>query len=187
MNADDFRSSGRILTISNFVSFLRVLLTIPAIIFLSYHQNYEAAAVFILAYLSDLLDGFIARKTNTVSEWGKVIDPLADKLFVGIIIIALAVMEVIPIWFVAVILGRDLLIVMGGIYAEKKLGVVLPSNWMGKITVFTISLSLFLAVLGVSRDVLVFNWAISTALAVVSLFIYVKRMMQLLRGSGNRD
>ena len=174
------KSSDKIFTISNVVSFIRVLLTIPAIIFLSHQQRYEAAAVFIIAYLSDLLDGYIARKTNTVSEWGKVIDPIADKLFVSIIIIALCANGYVPLWFVIVILARDLVIVLGGVYAEKKLGVVLPSNWYGKITVLTIALSLFLAVVGVSRDVLVFNWAISTALVIISLFVYAKRLRDLL-------
>ncbi len=182
-NPSNYKTSERILTISNAVSFIRVLLTIPAILFLWSGQNYLAATTFIVAYLTDLLDGYVARKTNTVSEWGKVIDPIADKLFVSVIIIALLVRELVPLWFVAVILGRDIIIVLGGIYADKKLGVVLPSNWAGKITVLTIALSLFLAVLGVSRDVLVFNWAISTALAAISLVLYGKRLSELLRST----
>jgi CDP-diacylglycerol--glycerol-3-phosphate 3-phosphatidyltransferase len=135
----------------------------------------------VVAYLSDLLDGFVARKTGTVSEWGKVIDPLADKIFVIVAIIALYVNSYVETWYFLLIILRDALIFFVGIWAQRKLGVVLPSNGWGKAAVLTISLTLFLSVIGVSYDVLLLSVVASSGLAVLSVVMYGIRLASLLR------
>jgi CDP-diacylglycerol--glycerol-3-phosphate 3-phosphatidyltransferase len=77
------RVSGRVFTWSNTISFSRILVAFP-IVYLHYQNNFQVTPLIyaLIAYgvISDYLDGFIARKTNTISEVGKMIDPIADKL-----------------------------------------------------------------------------------------------------------
>jgi CDP-diacylglycerol--glycerol-3-phosphate 3-phosphatidyltransferase len=175
------KASDKVLTASNAVSFFRVLLVIPVWITISKGLKEWTLTIMVVAYLSDLLDGFVARMTGTVSEWGKVIDPLADKVFVIVAIIALYVNGYVETWYFLLIILRDALIFFVGIWAQRKLGVVLPSNWWGKAAVFTISLTLFLSVIGVSYHVLLLSVVASSGLAIVSVVVYGIRLSSLLR------
>lgn len=181
MEPSPFKASDRIITASNVVSFIRVLLVIPIWITISLDKKDWTLAIMVIAYISDLIDGFVARITNTVSEWGKVIDPLADKIFVITAITALYVHEHIETWYFTLILLRDVIIFVVGIWAQKKLGVVLPSNWWGKAAVLTISITLFLTVIGVSYDILLFSVVASSVLAVVSVIMYGIRLSSQLQ------
>lgn len=93
-------------------------------------------------WISDLLDGYYARTRNEVSELGKIIDPLADKVIVISITIILLLQGILPFWFLIVIVLRDLIILSGGLFIKQKYGIVLQSNWVGKLTVFTIGFTL---------------------------------------------
>lgn len=168
-------------TPSNAISFLRALLTIPSVYLLSAKLYTWAAALFFFAFLTDLADGYIARKTNDVSEIGKIIDPLADKIFVAVTVIAMLVLGLVPFWFVAAVVARDIIILVAGIWATKRFHVVLPSNYPGKFAVLTISLTLFMTVLGFSPTVLMFMQGLSLLLMLVSLGVYGKRLFDLLR------
>lgn len=132
----------KIFTTSNFISFLRVFLVIPFIIVipdLDQGNNRMWAIILIaIGYISDLLDGYIARKLNQVSELGKIIDPLADKICVIAVVILLYLSNEISSFYLVVILLRDVIIFIGGILVSKKIGKVLPSNLLGKITVSSI-------------------------------------------------
>jgi len=176
-----FRAKKSIWTPANGISFLRMLLVIPAVYFLAQKEYTLAATTFAIAYATDLLDGFIARKTNDVSEYGKIIDPLADKVFVGAVVIAMMVLGLVPVWFVAIILARDVVILLAGIWAGRKFKTVLPSNYPGKGAVLAISLTLFLTVLGVSHEVLVFLQGLSVLLMAISLIVYGRRLFRLIR------
>lgn len=131
--------------ISNLLSFSRFVLLIPLIFFLvSPNQNYYllSSIIIIFMWISDLLDGYYARKRNEVSEMGKIIDPLADKMIVISITIILLLQGILPFWFFIVIVLRDLIILSGGLFIKQKYGIVLQSNWVGKLTVFTIGFTL---------------------------------------------
>ncbi len=134
----------KIFTFSNLISFLRIFLVIPFIILIpDLDEGNNRLWIMILiaiGFISDLLDGYLARKLNEVSELGKVIDPLADKICVVAIIILFYFTGKISTFYFAVIVLRDIIIFFGGIIVSKKIGKVLPSNLLGKITVFTIGL-----------------------------------------------
>ncbi len=187
-NIAKFRAKDDIFTPSNLISVMRVMFVLPAIFCIVAHLYFLVAAIFLAAVMTDLLDGLIARKTNSVTEIGKIIDPLADKIFIGFVVITMAAYSLIPIWFIAIILGRDLVILAGGWWARKKLGVVLPSNYPGKIAVITISLTLFFIIIraGISGNtsvllqVIVYLEWTSVALMGVSLWVYGRRLAGLL-------
>ncbi len=128
-------------------------------------------------YFSDLLDGFLARRLNQISEAGKIIDPLADKISVAAITLILIVLGKIPLWFALIVLIRDVLIFSFGLYLNKKRDVRLMSNIPGKLAVFTIGLVLLLAIVntGLSRDIMTYMIFISLALIIYSSYLYFIR------------
>lgn len=152
-------------TISNFVSMLRMLLVLPTAYFLSEINEIEAYRVIVIlffmgAYLTDLLDGFLARRLNQITEFGKIIDPLADKVFVTMIVFQLFWMKEIPEYYFWIIILRDVIIFTGGIFVSKIIGKVLPSNLLGKITVASIA-AFLLAVVGGAQKI---EWLYSVLL-----------------------
>jgi len=135
----------------------------------------------LLAAGTDRLDGWAARKFRQTSEWGRILDPLADKVAVGVVLFVLLVLGDIPAWYVALGLGRDLLIAVGGFVVRQRTGVLLPSNEFGKWTVGSIGLALFVIVLGFSGVVVWIMLWLSTVMMVVSLFLYARRAAEVTR------
>lgn len=141
-----------IFTLPNLFSFVRLLTAIPLYILLSDIEattnRYYVLLLIFIDFLTDVLDGYIARKYNKISEFGKIIDPLADKIVIFVIILHLYRHEyIVPLYFWTVIL-RDLLIFSGGIIVSQIIKKVLPSNLLGKITAFSIGLYLLLVITG---------------------------------------
>ncbi len=146
-----------IFLIPNLLSLFRLLLFIPIQIFFNMMRINSDFSLFILAtilvaFISDLMDGFIARKTNKISELGKIIDPLADKVLMAFIIVNLFLIGYISAYYFWIIILRDVLIFTGGIIVSKKMGKVLPSNKLGKLTVFSIGIFIILTLLQINRN-----------------------------------
>ena len=169
----------KIYTKSNLISSLRLVLVIPTIYFISNigeHANYGTIVLilFLLAYVSDLLDGYIARKYNEITELGKIVDPLADKVFVIAVVFQLYLYnEITPIYFWVIVL-RDILILLGGILVTKITGTVLPSNILGKITVASIGFFLIAVVAGAKDIPWIYNFFqyVSLTLSFASIIGY---------------
>lgn len=183
---------NKIHTISNYLSLSRILLVIPIFFFLqnleqSNYNRYIAAILMIAAALTDYLDGYFARKYDEVSELGKIIDPLADKIAVGIIVILLYLNNVLPQFILIVVLARDILIFLGGLIISNKIGKVLPSNLLGKITVFILGIYLLLLVLGLRSYPTLFNYFnyLIVFMSLISLFGYIIRSLEALRYKKN--
>ena len=120
-------------TISNVLSASRILLMAPVVYFFlsPMEHNREYAVLFtLLAVTTDALDGYFARLFHQESELGKVIDPLADKIGVGIVVVLLLIFGDIPLWFALLVLCRDIIIFFGGLYIRKRTGMILPSSPM---------------------------------------------------------
>lgn len=149
-----------IYTKSNAISFIRFLLVIPAwILFDNYDSHtikYILFALCLFAALTDILDGYLARKFNEVTELGKIIDPLADKALMAVIVLKLFLIGEISAFYFFTLIIRDLLIFTGGIYVTNKIGKVLPSNKLGKIAVFNIGIVILLILAGLSKESIIF-------------------------------
>lgn len=125
-----------LLNIPNLLSLLRIIL-IPLLIYLLYTKSWIWALIlFAAASLTDLLDGWSARKLNQESEFGKFIDPLADKFLVISVLAALMVLdpylEIFDFWMIVVIVGRDMLITFMRYLAIRR-GQTLHTSHFGKI------------------------------------------------------
>jgi CDP-diacylglycerol--glycerol-3-phosphate 3-phosphatidyltransferase len=105
----------------------------------------------LLAFFTDIADGWLARKYNEITEFGKIIDPLADKVFVAVLVFKLYLLNEIPGYYFWIIVIRDIVIFLGGIYVANIIGKILPSNLLGKITVFSIGLFLISVVLDIKE------------------------------------
>ncbi len=125
-------------TWSNLISFSRIFVAVP-IIWL--HQANGQQITWLIGFLvfygiiSDYLDGLIARKTGTISEWGKVLDPLADKFTAFLLLLYTVIIDYIPLWFLIIEVARDLIIVSGSLYIRKLRGKVPMSVMSGKWSV----------------------------------------------------
>ena len=173
---------NKVYTLSNFISLFRILLAFPIFYFISNleHVNgarYYLLSLYFLVYLSDIADGYFARKFNQVSELGKIIDPLADKILVIMLISYLYFYEFIPDYYFWIIVLRDAIIFIGGIIVSRKIGKVLPSNYLGKITVISIGTFIIIVTLGVSENnfLYIFFKYLSILLSFVSVISYAIR------------
>ena len=177
---------NKIFNASNSLSFFRLLLVIPAwIAFNNFDHNiarYSVAAIGILATITDILDGYLARKLNQITEFGKVIDPLADKVLIVFVVLNLFLIGEIPDYYFYMIVARDLLILTGGLIVSKKLGKVLPSDYIGKATVLAISFTLLMILLNVDSASLPYLllYYLSIILIFVSLGNYILKAIRAL-------
>ncbi|MEO8448084.1 MAG: CDP-alcohol phosphatidyltransferase family protein [bacterium] len=172
--------------ISNLISIFRILLLIPVCYLLLTDFETKNTLIIILVlcmYLSDLLDGFLARKLNQVSEFGKIIDPLADKIAVIAIAIVLLFLQKIPLWFVAIIVIRDIGIFLFGLYLNNKKDIRLMSNYPGKLAVFSIGLVLLFSIINNSALAAINNYLyyISIALIFYSSYLYYIRFRKTVK------
>lgn len=171
----------RLWTISNLLSLLRLVLVIPAGITFWHAMPGTTMALFVAAAVTDVLDGHFARRFDQISELGKIVDPLADKVFVGVMVVLMLAKGVLPLWFVGAILFRDLSIFLGGLYIKRRTGEVLPSNYPGKIAVLVLSTTLLVIVAGVPKPISDGMIWLSTGLLALSFTLYLRRAAQVLR------
>ena len=106
--------------IPNVLSALRILMVGVFIYFFVQAQYLACLITYITAFLTDLLDGYLARRNNWISDIGKVLDPLADKLMAVGVLIAFTVKAIVPLWVVIVILAKELIMITGGAVLLKK-------------------------------------------------------------------
>ena len=119
------------MNLPNKLTIFRVILVIPFVALMLNGYDLWAVAVFIIASLTDLLDGKIARKYNLITDFGKFMDPLADKLLVCSAMIALIEMNRIPSWVVIIIIAREFIISGFRLIASDN-GVVIAASYWGK-------------------------------------------------------
>lgn len=165
-------------TKSNLISLIRLLMAIPLFILTGNIEEYRIFLIIlmIVGCFTDFLDGYLARKYNEVTEFGKIIDPLADKVAISAVVLQLFLSGLIPSGYFAIIILRDIIIFLGGIYVSKKINKVLPSNLLGKITVFFISIFMILIVAGLNKnnflyDALMYLTILLSIFSVIGYFI----------------
>lgn len=148
------------------------------------YGNYIAVAIFAVASITDMLDGKIARKYDLVTNFGKFMDPVADKLLVCSALICLVELGEIPAWVVIVIIAREF-IISGFRLVASDSGVVIAASYWGKVkTVFQI---IMVIVLMLDFDHVFFHWLgvgliySSLALTVISLVDYIAKNRGVLK------
>lgn len=145
---------------------------------------YIAAAIFIIASLTDLIDGKIARKYNLVTNFGKFMDPLADKLLVCSALICLIQLESIPAWVVIIIIAREFIISGFRLIASDN-GVVIAASYWGKFKTAFQMLTVIVLILNIPNKVFIILGTVliyvSLALTVISLIDYIAKNKDVLK------
>ncbi|MBR2778600.1 MAG: CDP-diacylglycerol--glycerol-3-phosphate 3-phosphatidyltransferase [Firmicutes bacterium] len=124
------------MNLPNKLTTLRIILVPVFIVFYLMGLNIAAVIVFIAASMTDYLDGYLARKNDMVTDYGKIMDPLADKLLVTSALVCMVQTWVVPAWMVIIILAREFLITGLRAVAAGK-GIVIAAAWSGKIKTVT--------------------------------------------------
>lgn len=175
-----------LMTWSNFISCTRILVALP-IVYLHYTNGRQVTGVItalvIYGILSDYLDGYVARKTNRVSEWGKVLDPVADKFCAFILFLYAVYIGIIPLWFFIVELARDMIILGGSLYIRQQRGKVAMAVMSGKVSVNALGLYwLTVFFFPGAESVHLFFMGNSLALMFFSFFDYLHRFNEIRKG-----
>jgi cardiolipin synthase len=131
------RTAWRVWTIPNLISFAR-LLGVPLFLYLILVSHQEVAAVVVLAVggTTDWVDGYLARRLHQVSRLGELLDPLADRLYILATLIALTARDVIPWWFTAALLLRELILLVCLLVLRRYGYEPLPVHYLGKTATF---------------------------------------------------
>ena len=163
---------------ANKLTLCRVVM-IPIFIVLLYLEFaghlWVALAVFILASVTDFVDGYVARHYDQVTDFGKFMDPLADKLLVCSAMICMIELNRLPAWFVIIIIGREFIISGFRLIAAEN-GIVIAANYWGKFKTASQMIMIILLILHfdgifVTLEQL-FIW-LSLALTIISLITYI--------------
>lgn len=107
--------------IPNLISIVRILLVGPLVWLLLAQRFGPALVLFVIAGLSDALDGFLAKRYGWVSRLGSILDPIADKLLMVCAYLTLGWLALLPLWLVAAVIARDLIIVGGAVYYQLRI------------------------------------------------------------------
>ncbi len=126
----DFRY---IFTVPNILSYFRILLIVPFVMLFLKKEYVWAAVCIILSGLSDCVDGFLARKLNQITQLGKMLDPVADKLTLLAVGICLSVVEPMIIPVIIILIIKDLLMLVGASLMLKNKVMPFASEWYGKV------------------------------------------------------
>jgi cardiolipin synthase (CMP-forming) len=127
-------TAARIVTVPNILSVSRIILLPIVLLLLFKRQNAAAVAVMVVSWSTDALDGYLARKLNQVSNLGRVLDHLVDKVWVGSVLVTLVFIRGLPLFLAAAVILRDLLILAGSGVIMKLRGLFVQSDVVGKIT-----------------------------------------------------
>lgn len=160
--------------IPNLLTLIRLLLLPLPIIFIAQGRDAATLALLGFAIITDVLDGMLARRLNQVSELGKLLDPLADKLGMAALVVTLAIYRDFPWWAAAIIILRDLLLLIGGLSLLKKSDNIPTSNLFGKLTALTwllLVISYLTPFVMAQRLLLV----LATAMVPISFLLYLRR------------
>jgi cardiolipin synthase len=175
----------------NILTIIRFLL-IPLILYFIFTGNYLFAFVFFtVSGITDIADGCIARKFNLISNFGKLMDPLADKLTQISVLAALVIVKIIPVWILAIVLLKEFIMVVGASFLYGK-DVVVYSRWYGKLATVLFYLAIVVSLLlskfnltGIWSNLDMFLYYIALIATVFALIMYVLTLYN--KGFINKD
>jgi cardiolipin synthase len=188
--------TDRILTIPNVISFLRIAL-IPVFVALILDRDTTRAGLvlFVIVVATDWVDGTLARATGQVSDLGKVLDPVADRLAIAAGLIALVIVDAFPLWAALLILIRDVAVLIAGLVLLSKRRTRIDVRYIGKVATFALMTSIALISWGnlgylLAPATLVIGWAFYAAGIVeyyVATVLYVGDFRRAWRGTPDRS
>ena len=169
--------------ISNLLSLTRLVLAPFIFLSIVHYERAVTLALGSLAVLSDLLDGYTARRLKLPSDLGKILDPIADKLVIGAALFGLVYSKHydFPLWVFGIVVLRDILIIVGSIYLAYHIRCVTRSNRWGKCATVFLSIALILYVLDLTGPIPYYVLWVGIGFIAISSWSYSQRLIKLLR------
>ena len=139
---------NEIFTIPNILSMFRIVL-LPLIVwfFVCKEDHIMAIIILLVSGMSDILDGFIARKFNMISDFGKIIDPVADKLTQGVLLICLIFKHIQVLWIFGAFVLKEFIMIMMGYMIIKRKNLVNSAKWYGKLNTVIIYITIVILII----------------------------------------
>jgi len=172
---------GELFYPSNLITLSRIALLPFIVIFLINGYRFTALVCMLFLLISDALDGYVARRLKQVSDIGKFLDPVCDKLALSVILITLYAIGSLPLWGLIIIISRDILIIIGSFVLIKSRSVLYKSNSAGKITGFLFGMIICAFTINLVRIGTVLLYICIPAL-IVSFTIYLLRYIHAMKG-----
>lgn len=145
---------------------------------------YIAVFLFLLAGLTDVLDGYIARKYNMITSWGKLADPLADKLMQLTALIILAVKHLVPEVLLAIVIIKEIFMGIGSILLYKQQNYVVSANWYGKMATIVFFFAIIMIIFKAP-----YYWLFIYIAVLATLFafvMYIRTFKQIKNSAGKK-
>lgn len=170
--------------VPNILTIIRFLF-IPLILYYIFTENYLLGFIFFtVSGITDILDGCIARKFNLVSNFGKLMDPLADKLTQISVLAALVIVNIIPIWILIIVVLKELIMVIGASFLYGK-DVVVYSKWYGKLATVLFYLAIVVSLITRQFDLTglwfkldMILYCVAIVITLFALIMYIKCLYQ---------
>ncbi|RUM45420.1 MAG: CDP-diacylglycerol--glycerol-3-phosphate 3-phosphatidyltransferase [Desulfurobacterium sp.] len=168
--------------VPNLITLFRAFL-VPVFIMAVFYRNFKLAlVVFLVASVSDALDGFLARKLNQVTTLGIILDPIADKALINSAFLLLSYVDrIVPVWLTVLVISRDVLILVGGwlLTVFGKINRIRPTL-VGKLTAFSQFSTIFLTLLNLNFSIclgscITVAYVTTASLTVISAVSYSAR------------
>lgn len=179
------QAKQRILTIPNVLSMLRIGM-IPLIVWLYSAQHRVAAAVMlILSGLTDVVDGFIARRCNLITDLGKVLDPIADKLTQAVVLFYLTSEKEGLMCPLLLLVVKESIMAISGLIAIRRTGIVTGADWHGKAATALLYFTMFLHLVMQDMPAVLSNVLIAACVVMmtISLALYTRRSIRAVKRS----
>ena len=159
--------------IPNIITCIRLCLIPVFCYFLWNNNDLVAGIVFIIAALSDVVDGYLARKLNAISNFGKLADPFADKIMQISAIILLFLLGRLKVWIMIVLFAKDFILMLGGLLYKLLYNITVSSRWFGKISALTLNVIIAASILfSLSTGTTNILMVIAMSLQIISLVAY---------------
>ncbi len=175
------------MNLPNALSLLRLVM-VPSFVGVFFsdipHAHRWAGVIFLVAAITDMLDGRIARKYNKITRLGRVLDPLADKLMTAAALVCIFVADIIPLWIFIVYAAKEFLMMIGSIVLYKHIDDVPPSNYLGKTsTVVFFASCLAMMMFEIPKTAATIVMSCALALTLAAFIVYGMKMLRLIRES----
>ncbi len=164
---------------ANLISISRIFMTIPSFMLFDSGNKYWGLLVLILIIITDYADGIAARKLNQVSDFGKALDPVADKIVIISLFIYLLIKSDFPIWYLASLISRDLVLSYLSLLVKRRSGIMPQTNVPGKIAINFIAL-MVIAWFMEWEDVKMFGLWSSSIFLIFSTVVYLRDYYNIL-------
>ena len=164
---------------ANLISVSRIFLTIPSFMLFDSGNKYLGLIILIIIIITDYADGMVARRLDQVSDFGKALDPISDKIVIMILFLYLLIESEFPMWYIVSLISRDLILAYLSLLVKRKSGTMPEANIPGKIAVNFMAL-MVIAWFMAWEDLKIFGLWSSIIFLLYSTIVYIRDYYNIL-------